>query len=56
MKRIVWLFFDKKTHLLIVLDFWSWKTWIGCLTGSSQNGKNYIAPYSKFVIETQYMM
>jgi hypothetical protein len=23
MKRIMWLFIDKKTHLLAVMDFWS---------------------------------
>jgi len=24
MKRIVWLFIDKKIHLLVVMDFWNW--------------------------------
>jgi hypothetical protein len=55
MKRIVWLFIDKKTHLLIAMDFWNQKIWTGCLTGS-QNEKNYIDSHSKFVIGTQYMM
>jgi len=39
MKKIVWLFIDKKIHLLNVMDFWSWKIWTGCLIGTSQNGK-----------------
>jgi hypothetical protein len=55
MKRIVWLFIDKKTHFLVVNDFWSWKIKIGHLT-RSQNEKIYINSHSKFVIGNQYMM
>jgi hypothetical protein len=56
MKRIVWLFIDKKTHLLVIMDFWSWKIWTNHVTKTSQNEKNYIDSHSKFVIGTQYMM
>jgi hypothetical protein len=56
MMKIVWLFIDKKIHLLDVMDFWSWKIWIGHLIGMSQNGKHYIHPHSKFVIGIQYMI
>jgi hypothetical protein len=37
MRKIVWLFIDKKTHLLVVLDFWSQKIGIGHLIETSQN-------------------
>jgi hypothetical protein len=56
MKTIVWLFIDKITHLLVIMDFWSWKIWIGQITRPSQNEKNNIDSHSKFVIGTQYMM
>jgi hypothetical protein len=56
MKIIVWLFIDKKTHLLIVMDFLNQKIWIGHLTGTSQNGKFYINSHFKFVIGTEYIM
>jgi len=56
MKIIVWLFVDKKTHLLVVMDFWSWKIWINHLTGTSQNGKFKVDSHSKFVVGTQYVM
>jgi hypothetical protein len=56
MKRTMWLFIDKKTHLLIVLDFWSRKIGTGHLIGTSQNEKNYVNSHSKFVIGIQYMM
>jgi hypothetical protein len=42
MKRIMWLLIDKKTHVLIVMDFWNRKIWIGHLIGPSQNEKNKI--------------
>jgi hypothetical protein len=47
---------DKKTHLLIVVDFRSQKMGFGHLIGTSQNGKNYINSHSKFVTGIQYMM
>jgi hypothetical protein len=56
MKRTMWLFIDKKTHLLVAMDFWSQKIWIGRLIGPSQNGNFYIDSHSKFIIGTQYMM
>jgi hypothetical protein len=56
MKIIVRLFMDKKTHLLIVVDFRSQKMGFGHLIGTSQNGKNYINSHSKFVTGIQYMM
>jgi len=56
MKKNVWLFIDKKTHLSIVMDFWNQKIWIGHLTRPSQTDKFYIDSHSKFVIGTQYMM
>jgi hypothetical protein len=39
MKTTVWLFIDKNTHLLIVMDFWSQKIKIGHLIQTSQNEK-----------------
>jgi hypothetical protein len=56
MKKTMWLFIDKKINLLVIMDFWSWKISIGCLTRTSKNGKLYIDSYSKFVIGTQYVM
>jgi hypothetical protein len=46
----------KKIYLLVIMDFWSWKIWIGRQTRTSQNGKNYIDSHSNFVIKIQYMM
>jgi len=40
MKRTVWLFIDKKTHLLVIMDFQKKKNWIFHLIGPSQNGKH----------------
>jgi hypothetical protein len=56
MKRIMWLFIDKKIDLVVVMDFWSQKIGIGHLIVTSQNGKFYINSHYKFVIRTQYMM
>jgi len=39
-----------KIHLLLVMDFWSWKIWIGHLTITSQNGKNYIDSHSNLLL------
>jgi hypothetical protein len=56
MKRNVWLFIDKKTHLLVVMNFSNQKVWIGRLIGPSQNEKKNIDSHFKFVIGIQYMM
>jgi hypothetical protein len=56
MKKILWLFIDKKIYLLLVMDFWNQKMRFGHLIGTSQNGKNYINSHSKFVTRIQYMM
>ncbi len=56
MKRTMWLFIDKKTHLLVVMDYWSWKIWISHLIGTSQNENFYINSHSKFVIGIQCMI
>jgi hypothetical protein len=48
MKKIVWLFIDKKKlPLLLVMDFWSQKIWIGHLTKPSQNEIFYIHSLSQ---------
>jgi hypothetical protein len=52
MKRIVWLFIDKLLFLLVIMDFWSQKIWIGHLEHHKMEN-NYIDSHSKFVIGTQ---
>jgi hypothetical protein len=42
MKKLVWLFIDKKINLLIMMGFWNWKIWIGHLIETSQNENFHI--------------
>jgi hypothetical protein len=55
MKRIVWLFFEKKSFISSNGLLKS-KIWIGYLTKTSKMEKYYIDSHSKFVIEIQYIM
>jgi hypothetical protein len=54
MKKIVWLFIDKKTHLLVVMDFWNQKIWTGHLIGTSQNEKIYQFTFQIFNWDSIY--
>ncbi len=56
MKKIVWLFIDKKNSFVSKNGLLKLKKWIGHLTKPSQNEKNYIDSHFKFVIGIQYMM
>jgi len=56
LKMVLWFFINIKTHLLVIIDFWSQKIWISHLIGPSQNEIFYIDSHFKFVIGIQYMM